>query len=266
VILTGFGLWSTLKVNYSGFLIDNLASAHFQPSVRAHPFGFSDQALRTGVLHPGEGVRISNRILTLTDGQQVSACLIIADVSWDYAGAVIANEMSRFQPNAVIMLGVSAHAYLEAGAVKSIDDRPGYDSTGRPDPDNTESNQWLVQNPMTPPVLSMNWDNHRLVRLLRPYLKALDLHVLTPDHARPTNDYICNNVSYLALASALSLPLTLAGGKIHLTPAVRSHPKVGFFHLPEGATADLLHLRKYTQLLLALVQGTLRPRVQMTHL
>ncbi len=258
VIVTGFGLWARASINYSGFVVDNLASLEFWPENSSNPLSLSSAyRAKTGVLGRTEGVRIINRPFQLTDGQEISACLIITDVIWDFSGAVIANEMTRFQPDAVIMTGTSARAYLEAGAVNVRGFSPGYNSDGTPDSLNIPTSRWILQNPATPLTLAMTWDNKRLSRLAKPLLTEIGVRLATPKVARSNNEYICNNASYLALAAAKNLPLHLAGDMIVIRPEVHSNPKIGFFHFPKINSTDVHLLQAYARVIMTLVEGSL---------
>jgi hypothetical protein len=259
VIISGFGLWSKASINYSGFVVDNLASSEFWPEEGASLIPVSaSYKFKQGVLGNSEGVRIVNRSFRLHNGQQISACLIISDVRWNFAGAVIANEMTRFQPDAVIMTGVSSGAYLESGSLNVMELAPGHNSDGTPDLDDIPINRWILRSPKTPPMLPMTWDNQKLSRLISPLLKKIGLSLTAPKSARSSNDYICNNTSYLALAAARNLPLHLAGDEVVIRPQVYSNPQVGFFHFPNAASADVRILQTYAEVVLTLAEGMLK--------
>lgn len=259
VILTGFGLWSNASINYSGFVLDNLTSLEFWPATNHAPASQfpPNYRFKTGVLKKSEDVRIINRPFQLDSGQNISACIIITDVLWDFAGAIIANEMTRFQPDAVIMTGVSSEAYLEAGALKIAEFVSGYYPDGTPDLNNIPDNRWILQNPSSPLTLPMTWDNRKLSRLIRPLLAKMGVRLSVPEAARSNNYYICNNTSYLALAAAKNLPLYLAGDRIAIKPEVHSNPKVGFFHFPNVSSTDAKMLQSYAQVLMTIVEGSL---------
>lgn len=240
-IITGFGLFSGVTANVSGAVVESLATD--QPG--------------SGRLSANDHVaRVYNREFVL-GGERVSACLIIVDVMWDLAGAVIATEMQRFQPAAVVMTGLGGmDAVLEAGALNRATDATGFNSDGSPDSDNLPAAGSPIL-PTEPLIMPMTWNNRELAEHIRQSIQQLGFDLEVPDAARASNDYICNNVSYIALSAAAGLPLNLAGGSLGLLPKIKSHPKIGFFHFPHGATVDANSWPAWAEILKTIAAGAL---------
>jgi len=256
-IIAGFAQLRHLPFNYSGFVLANLASEKFWPADKAEPVVPTEADLPLGHLQKLEDVRFVNRSFRMPNGQDLSVCLITTAVLWDYAAAVIANEMTRFQPQAVILTGIDDQAYLEAGAVRDSDSLPGYFSDGSVDPANRELSPWVLPDPDLPEALPMTWDRRDLAQRVGPLFAKLKTSLDIPDGPRLHNNYICNEESYVALAAALNKSLTLAGGEIVLHPRVETHPRIGFFHFPSLTLTDGATLASYAKIVMELVEGSL---------
>lgn len=253
VILTGFGLWSDLSLSYSGYVIDNLGTPEFLAKDSTHPRPPKSYVPRNGRLELNEGARIVNRVLRLPNGREVSACLILVDVLWDFAGAVIVNEMDRFQPDVVVMTGIGSHATVEGGAENYANAMEGYFADGKADEFN-----FPVKEPILPqfPVgskIAMTWDVNKVAKAVRPFEPSVVVH----HEANPTNTYICNNVSYIALQAAAGTKISLAGGKLEIHPSVRGKPRIGFYHYNSATPGDLKTLERNAEMLLAIVGAAL---------
>ena len=159
------------------------------------------------------------------------------------------------------MTGVSSKAYLEAGAFKFADFKPGYNSDGTPDTINTPFSRVILPNPKAPLELAMNWDRRKLAGLITPLLNKMGVQLMIPDEARSGNWYICNDMSYLALAAAKNLRLRLAENKIVLKPSVHSNPKIGFFHFPNVRSLEPRLVHNYAHVILTLAEGMLSNRL-----
>ncbi|MGZ3722824.1 MAG: hypothetical protein ACXVA9_07850, partial [Bdellovibrionales bacterium] len=187
VILSGFGIWNNTSLSYSGYLIDNLASQAFWPESDVKPNPVGNYVAKNGVLH-NEGTRIVNRSFLLKDGREISACLILVDVLWDFAGAVVATEMERFQPQAVIMMGVGPKATIEGGATNTAYPMAGY-IDGLTDGLNFPLSKGILPNFPAGSTIAMTWDVARVTEAVQKF----EPHVTVHHSADPQNDYICNN-------------------------------------------------------------------------
>jgi pyrrolidone-carboxylate peptidase len=258
VILTGFGLFAGFAYNISGVVIENLASEEFWPTDAEHAAVPASRAgFKNGVLSAADhGARVFNRSFRMGE-QEVSACLILTDVLWDFAGAVIVREIERFQPQVVIMSG-AGDGSLEAGAVNDALSAPGFTSDGKENSFNTPQARRILPDEPLDSSIAMTWDAEKLGSMVSPLVSELGFSLSIPRQARPSNDYICNNVSYLVLQAAQGHQLTLAGGKLILRPKINSNPKIGFFHYP--AQASVAQAPAWAQVVLTLVEGSLPKR------
>jgi len=258
VLLTGFGLFDSHSYNISGAVIENLSSSSFWPDALDSANGVLPEAhvpFKTGVLSQVDrGARIYNRQI-LMRGRYISVCLIIADVLWDFAGAVFVHEMERFQPQIMIMSGIGDGS-LEAGAINHALAMPGFAPNGQIDQLNTPQSLKILPDVPLDSTVNMSWDNLALEKLVAPKVRAIGFTLSAPTAAQPSNDYICNNVSYLVIQAAAHRALTLAGGELLLKPKIKSNPKIGFFHYP--AEASLEQAPEWAQILLTLVDGSLQ--------
>lgn len=252
VILTGFGLFSGVSFNISGAVAENFAQESFLlPSQSSHSKASTNSSaqLKNGRLNEeDQGVRIYNRSLEI-DGQAYSICVMILDVLWDFGGALVASEMHRFQPDMVMMMGRGIRDVIfEGGALNSATPYYGYNFSGDPNRHNTPTEREIL--PLEADELSMTWNNKELKNQVEDLVQSMGYPLSAPSKARFSNDYICNNISYIALSAAQSKPLTLAGGKLKLHPKVDSNPKIGFLHLPANAKINHEEMRGWSELIL----------------
>ena len=189
----------------------------------------------------------------------LTACLVLLDVEWDISSSIIANEMNRFQPDVVIMsgLGGSDLAEIESAAVNRVQKSSGFQSDGNPDLDDIPTGARIDSNASEGTILSMTWDQSKLAESIRPLLQAMNYDLSTPTGPAAHNQYVCNDVSYVALMAAGSQRISMAGGLITLAPAMKRVPKVGFFHYPLTATLDPIEANGWAQILLTLALQSL---------
>jgi pyrrolidone-carboxylate peptidase len=242
VIVTGFGLFSGIDFNISGAVVQTLSSPKAWPSeidLQNEPPVLEKNDLQRGLLTDDDrGGRAVNRELVI-DGRTYSACFIVLDVLWDLAGAIVSHEMERFAPDLVLMTGRgSLGAVIEAGALNTAIALGGFRSDGNVADDNLPRSTWILEDtrPDAPKDIAMTWNNRAVADRIVPLITQMGWTVDVPTSARTGNDYICNNVSYVALQAAAGTTLTLAGGELVLRPWIAHAPKVGFMHLPYDAT------------------------------
>lgn len=247
VMLSGFGLFSGAQFNISGAVIDNLS----------RDLPFHDDA--RGILSDADlGARVVNKILRLPSGP-VSACLLLLDVQWDLAAAVLAYEMDRFQPEVLIMSGRgSLRAIIEAGAQNKAVAMHGYNPDGSPN---------LENRPIAQPILAgesefaeMTWNQGALAERTRGLIEAQGAQLQLPTEARWSNDYICNNVSYAVLKAAEGRPLVLAGGELVLSSRLNEPARIGFFHYPYDVQFTETSILAWSEILLNLADASLSSR------
>ena len=269
VIISGFGLFQGVTFNVSGAIVANLASQTFWPDdldPAIIPNGQSSVApilpknfkLAQGLLKDSkDDVQIFNRILTI-DGQKVNACLIVVDVLWDLGGAILANEMQNFQPQAVIMTGLGGNeAVIEAGAMNQTRVDSGFYANGQADPYNSPIKAPILPDFPSSHWLKMTWNQGLVASYVAAFIKDIGVVLMLPPSFRPENDYICNNISYIALHAGKSDSLNLAGGQLILNPHMAEPPQIGFFHYPASAKLSLREAPKWAEVLLGLVRGAL---------
>lgn len=255
VIVSGFGLFSGAAYNISGVVVESMMNPSFwsgevenkvsKPSANSQP---SDGRLQASY----RGGKAVNRTIKI-DGKTYQACFILLDVKWDIAGAIVAHEMSLFKPDMVLMTGRGAESkgvIFEGGAINNATYGAGYAGDGhdlgsqnRPVDAGDEDAPILEGKPSGNPSVAdkilMSWDNAVLAPLMAEMVKPLQWTVTSMSDARSNNDYICNNVSYIALYAAKGEAVKLAGETISIQvpqPIVAS--KVGFMHYPYDAPND----------------------------
>jgi len=258
VLLTGFGLFAGVPFNISGALIENFARMDVWPEnviTSAGPIALKPGLeLKQGRLEDSSGgVKVVNRRLRI-DGADYNFCLVLLDVLWDFAGAVIAAEMERFQPDLVVMSGRGSEGVIvESAAKNTAIPLSGFKSSGDQDANNTPTSDAINTGASPDLIVEMTWDNKALARRIAPRVKALGYETHAPDAWRPGNDYICNNLSFITLHAARGTRFDLAGGLVHVQPVLPSQPQIGFVHLPAAATLDPQTLPQWVQVYASLI-------------
>lgn len=244
VLLTGFGLFEGASYNISGVVIQSMANSAFWPPV-AH-----DSAIRPSdgrLSESDHGGRAEIRAIHI-NGVPFEICLLSLDVKWDLAGTIITHEMQQFRPELVIMTGRGAAAdtaVLEGGAINNATKLNGYSPSGdhlseanRPVADGGPIVS-ISSNTPIPNILPMTWDNRTLASAASAPLSGANYGVYAESEARSNNDYICNNVSYIALYAAQGHKFNLAGSTLDIEIAGGlPNTKIGFLHLPYKASND----------------------------
>ena len=87
--------------------------------------------------------------------------------------------------------------------------------------------------------LPMTWDAEKLAAKAEAAAELLGYSAVGRTAARPDNDYLCNDISFVALHASRNLTTSLAGGRLLLgSPELPQPPVVGFLHFP---AADIDH-------------------------
>lgn len=241
VLITGFGLFSGADYNISGVVVQSMANSEFWPR------RLNNALVSSGTLVGSDfGGRATNRVIAIGDSSY-EVCFLTLDVQWDLAAAIIVHEMSRFKPNFVIMMGRGGDndlVTLEGGAINRATKITGYDAAGRPlDENNVPIRNGALVLPDKQDVggkadtIAMTWDNKKLAEFAAPKLRDVGYKVEFQEAARPANDYICNNVSYVSLYAAKGDAVRLAGEQLILQiEGGLRETKMGFLHLPVNAS------------------------------
>lgn len=239
-LVTGYGLFMGSPYNISGTIVRSMADPGFWPErVETGRSGNPLRAAPTpvGLTGSDNGGAAYNRSITI-DGERFEACFLTLDVVWDLAAAIIVHEESFFKPQAVIMTGRWYDTLsVEGGAFNIASRSPGYGPDGRPLPGNTPRSEWVLPDDPVKNEIKMPWDSKALAKASDADARALGYDAVGQAGARRDNDYLCNNVSYVALHAAQHRPVTLAGGLIVLPPPELSKaPVTGFVHFPATDT------------------------------
>jgi hypothetical protein len=257
ILMTGFGLFSNPPKNFQGtpYNISGLV-ARFMADPAVFPAQISTATSQVAPLlrnrayaryshmpANADGAHISQREMTI-DQKPVTVCFVLLDVIWDQAAAVILFEASKFKPDRIIMSGLNSgekkDGMFEAGAVNNATDYGGFNADGAQNPNNIPIENAAGESPVLPKSdpgveqsIAMTWDAKALAALTLPIAKKIpgsawgqSFAVRGEDAARPSNDYICNNVSFVILHAIKGTTVNLAGGKLRIGPA-SSAPAAG---------------------------------------
>ncbi|HEX4924445.1 MAG TPA: hypothetical protein VFV50_10175 [Bdellovibrionales bacterium] len=235
VMVTGFGLFEGIRFNIAGSVVSSLSDETFWPDNGALG-GFPKRSARDGRLaFEDHGTRIVSRTLARPAGE-VDFSFAIFDVAWELAPALLAHELRHFKPELLFMIGRGGTiAEIEAGALNRAVAKPGFAPDGVPLGElNMPAGEALLDDYPPGTELKLSWDRGKLGQALAPFMRGLDIELKTHDSARPSNGYICNNLSFVAAHAASGRPLRLAGGAIELAemPELRGL-QTGFLHLPQ---------------------------------
>lgn len=274
LMITGFGLFNDITFNPTGCLVESLADSDFWPTdgnLAGYPRRF---ALPGTLSEEDHGARVFTRQIRVnaslgaTKETFVNLCLIIFDVKWDLAGAILVHEMRKFQPDLVIMTGRGQSDFvMESGAINRTTQAPGFDSSGKRLPElNQPESEWILErsksgspttndNPMTTnDEIAMTWENQRLGPLFEKQIEQLGYPLRIPSQARTDNNYICNNLSFIGAHAAQGNEISLAGGLIRFEAEEIKPPQIGFLHMPtidtqfktpESATSTIFGLAQF---------------------
>jgi pyrrolidone-carboxylate peptidase len=263
VLLTGFGLFSGVPYNISGALIENFMNPQVWPEVidtsHAAPAVPSSLKVAHGILGKNEsGSRITHREIKI-DQKTYEVCFVMVDVLWDFAGAVIASEMERLQPDLVIMTGRGDdRLILESAARNSAAPLPGFYSNGNAASENTPVSKTIDTKESDELIVPMTWNNQALHQRIAPLVQELGFESYAPNAWRPGNNYICNNLSFITLLAAEGGVFQLAGGSLTVSSHLNKAPQVGFMHLPAHAEVSKESLPQWVRLYASLIDEALK--------
>lgn len=238
VIVTGYGPFMGSSENISERVVQTLS----------------------GQLRPIHALDAYGKVQTeIAAGQSIDVCYLSFDVLWDIAGAILATEMKSFQPEIVIMSGVGGfQASFETGALNQAAAFGGFDFNGQSISHTTPIDNYVLprQDLGVQNIIAMTWDSQKTSTAAAPLIAALGFGSKIEAPGRESNDYLCNNISYLALHAAEGVKLRLAGGLIELqNPSFNT--KIGFFHYPSGATTDATSLQSWANIVRSMIVANL---------
>lgn len=231
VMVTGFGPFMGAQDNISEAVVQNFASI-------SRPHGTNDVYGSRGTFHIGN--------------QDVEICFLVFDVLWDLGGAILATEMNSFKPDFVLLTGVGGpRASIETGALNQAAALPGYNFGGLSVAGSTPQNNYVLprQDPGVQNLIPMTWHANELLATVSAPIQSLGFDVQVESPGRPSNDYLCNNISFLALHAAEGVRLRLAGELLELQYIFAHRPRIGFFHYPRGATTDATSTSRWAGIL-----------------
>ncbi|MBI3507665.1 MAG: hypothetical protein HY059_22755 [Proteobacteria bacterium] len=237
VLVTGFGPFSGAPYNVSGTVARSMADPAFWPDRvdLDRPAAAPSAAPTPGALSASDNGGLAASRTLVIDGQAYDVCFLTLDVLWDLAGAILIHEAAHFKPELILMTGRGNRvASFEAGALNKADRLNGYDSAGRPmGRGNLPQSDWLLEDYPVGHALAMTWDPAAAAEASRGEIAALGYLAEAQTGPRFSNDYLCNNLSFLALHAAEGRAASLADGRIKLdAPAFDARPVVGFLHFP----------------------------------
>jgi hypothetical protein len=239
VLITGFGLFSGVSSNISGAVSNSKSSENFfSDSTGMEEIKSSIGTFTRGKIGQKEfGGRTKVRIMNF-DNLDYEICFLTLDVIWDLAASIIIDEARQFNPDLIIMTGLNGAdengLTLEGGALNSASYHGSFGADGKR-LDIKPRSRAIIKfvKRKAPKVLPMTWDNEKIAKKIEWEVNGIDKNykVNYPDDARPSNDYICNNISFAVLAAMAGYETGLAGGKIRFK-AKKLKAKVGFLHYP----------------------------------
>jgi hypothetical protein len=239
-IVTGFGLFSGVSYNISGVVVSTMADAAVTASSldsESESFGALSAAPHAGTIKSADaGAKVVNRTMKL-DGVSYDICFITMDVIWDLAAAIITYEAEAFKPDVIVMTGRGGSTGIfEGGARNHATASTGYDSMGNSAWMNTPYQSYILANRYLNSEIAMTWNSKLVYEKNAALIDDLGLSMTYAPASRPSNNYICNNVSYVVLEAAKGTAISLAGGRIKMYPTAAPKRAIGFMHLPDHAT------------------------------
>lgn len=286
ILMSGFGLFSSPPKNASGtpynisglvtrFMADETAFPGTVDTSVAKPMATvagRDYATHSHMPANAEGAVVKQREMII-DKVPVTVCFVLLDVIWDQAAAIILFESTKFKPDRIIMSGLNGgekkFGMFEAGAVNNATQYGGFDAEGKQIKINIPVQNQSGESPVLPPndpgvqeTIAMTWNGKELAKAAAPLASNIlrgtssgIFSVRAEAAERRSNDYVCNNVSYVILHGIKGAVVNLAGGLLRLGPpdqaptpgqliewveisadvgaAVKS---AGFFHYPDTAS------------------------------
>ena len=276
VLVTGFGLFIGAEYNISGTVVSSFADPNFtasdiDPTGRTVPLADAS----SGRLDFSDfGGRAKNRTIRIS-GQEYNLCLLTLDVLWDLAAAIVIDEAHAFRPDLIIMTGrgrKTLQAVWEGYARNQAKAVSGYLSSGA----SAEGSNIPIDNgiPVLPSLASglelrMSWESAMLKSSTEQIIADInpDFSVLAPEAWSPGNDYICNNISFVALAAREHQQISLAGSTLNFLPEhsdLAATTKIGFLHFPSASDHNPAQVMGWIKVLATAIHSSLSSNFKST--
>ncbi|MBK25655.1 MAG: hypothetical protein CME70_16780 [Halobacteriovorax sp.] len=221
VIVQGFSLFTGVKMNISGAVVDTLANLPLSKRSLLEENDF--------------GTRVNQIDLEL-NGKKIEVCLVVSEVLWDLAAANLISIIKDFKPDFVLMSGRGGKtATLETGARNQSGTLAGYNYDGTYSGNlNRPRSKRVDPRYKSSKIIPATWNFESIYTAINPEIKKLGFKLKLGKEGRSDNDYICNNIHYSILQSVLEGDVELAGGLLRPLLALEAFPAMGFFHYPSG--------------------------------
>ncbi len=221
VIVQGFSLFSKLKMNISGAVVDTLAGLPLEE--------------RSLISPKHNGTRVTQKTIEIA-GKKIELCLVVSEVLWDLAAANLIAIANEFKPDFILLSGKgSTRAVIETGGRNKSGSGSGYLGNGtNAGPLNRPRSRRIDPRYKSSKVIKSSWHYEKILKASRPFIEALDHKVELGDEGRAENNYICNNIHYALLQSATEGNIELAGGLLRPSMMQEEIPAIGFFHYPSN--------------------------------
>jgi len=276
VLVTGFGLFSDVEYNISGTVISSFADPNFIGSNIDYNGLMvpSADASRGRLDFSDLGGRAENRTIRIS-GQEYELCLLTLDVLWDLAAAIVMDEAHAFRPDLIIMTGrgrKTHQAVWEGYARNQTKAVSGYLSSGA----SAEGSNLPVDSeiPVLPSLatgaeLRMSWDSAMLKSSTEQIISDInpDFAAAAPSTWSSGNDYICNNISFVALAAREHKQISLAGGILNFSPEqsdLAQATKIGFLHFPSASDNNPAQVMGWIKVLATAIHASLSSNFKST--
>ena len=221
VVVQGFSLFTGVKMNISGAVVDTLGGLPVDQRSLLLPTNF--------------GSRVSQTIIEIA-GKKVELCLVVSEVLWDLAAANLIAVVNNFKPDFVLMSGLGGNkAILETGARNQSSSMAGYSYDGSYSGSlNRPRSRRVDRRYKSKKIIPATWNFESIQSAISPMISDLGHDLILGKEGRKDNNYICNNIHYSLLQSSTEGDVELAGGLLRPLMTLEGAPAMGFFHYPSN--------------------------------
>jgi pyrrolidone-carboxylate peptidase len=274
VLISGFAPFQTDGKNISGLVADALGNqTFFKSGMRISDMGTFSGAGEIND-NPGEFQARATQRTIVYNALSYELCTLVLPVQWDLAAAIILYETKIFSPHLIIMSGRDGKSHglrLEAAAINSALNAPGFDTNGDSLGDKNQpiTSPILPTGPDVSPNIAMTWKPAQLAPKVSLALNKMNEIVGTPasnayvalpqQSADPSNNYICNNTSFVVLHGLRGVSLELAGGSLKLHPEAQKNIAAGFLHYPVQSSTDNTAIWRWSHVVMTLAEAHFNP-------